>query len=890
MALRCAAVRVVTEARTTATHAARWSIVERCFAAALATEPERRDALIDETCGDADVRADVRRLLARHDTLSAPSSVATGFLDALDLDRAARLIESVAVDDEPRSIGRYDVVRRLGRGATGTVYLAHDPALDRPVAVKLLSAHLSADDVSARRFEQEARAASALDHPRIVTVYDVGRTRDDRLFIAMAYHAGSTLRERITAGPLPVDDAVRIAAEIGDGLGTAHERGIVHRDIKPENVLLTAHGACIVDFGIAKVAGQLLTRTGAALGTAAYMSPEQTRGEDVDARTDLWSLGVVLHEMLAGTRPFRADSGEALVYGVRHDTPATLTDVRADVPAAVARIVDRCLAKNATDRFPSARALCAALRAPHESMPTTARRRVARATLAAGGVVALAGVGALAMSRASSSHRALAPREAPTSIAPSEATIAVLPFVSLDADRSQAYLADGIHSDVARTLAASPHVRLMDAESVRQASAADTAMRAIGARLGATATLRATVQHTDAGVRVTTRLVRTSDGRELSAAAFPWRADDAAAIAADIRSSVLATLHVTSVAPATPAVASAIDPVAYDLYLRGRFAVDRRTPEGLASALVYFREAIARDSTFARARVGLANVYLAEQQAVPAERFRRAAPLVARALAQDSTLPEAHRAAGWIALWYDRDYVRAERELRRAIALDPNDMWGYHALAACLAVVGRTEESVAVTREATVLDPISAVSATHLGFHLFTRRRYAESIAVLEHALQADTTWQRAHVVLARSYLAVGRNEEAIALLRRTGYEYAAFEPTAMLAYGLGVGGHRIEARSMVDALEARGRAAYVRPVDMVAAHLGLGDSARALDWAERIPDDRGSMSFLLGDPLFDPIRETARFARVLDRMGLGEAARRMQEKERSGASAGSRR
>jgi hypothetical protein len=224
------------------------------------------------------------------------------------------------------------------------------------------------------------------------------------------------------------------------------------------------------------------------------------------------------------------------------------------------------------------------------------------------------------------------------------------------------------------------------------------------------------------------------------------------------------------------------------------------------------------------------------------------------------------------------------------VALAPSDIWPSHSLAAYFAAVGRPAESLAITREATAIDPVSSATATHVGMHLFWSRRYAESIAVLEHALTVDTTWQRTHAVLGRVYLAVGRNDDAVRTLRRTGYEYAAFEPEAILAYGLGVTGHTAEARGMVDRLEERARGSYVPPADLVAAHLGLGDTARALDWAERMPDDRGSMFFVLVEPLFDPIRATPRFQRVIERLGLADAARRMAVEDGKRANGAGRR
>ncbi|HRP07399.1 MAG TPA: serine/threonine-protein kinase [Gemmatimonadales bacterium] len=344
--------------------------VDQLFAQFIDSPADERERLLAAVT-EPRVREELQRLLEHHERLSTdPDS--TRFLESIDLSLASRLLDEDR--EQPGRIGRFEVIQRIGRGASGVVFLARDPELGREVAVKLLDPDLSTSPSAIRRFKEEARTASQLDHPNVVTIYEAGETQEGRLFIAMAYHEGETLRDRIRRGALPRDEALTIAGEVAGGLAAAHADGIVHRDIKPENILLTSHGARIVDFGIARAVRGEPTLTGSMAGTAAYMSPEQTRGSGIDHRTDIWSLGVVMYEMLTGERPFAAQAGDALVYSIRNDPAVPVSGLVPDLPASLGRTIERCLAKDPAKRYQSALELKQALSHP-DARPRQAHRR-----------------------------------------------------------------------------------------------------------------------------------------------------------------------------------------------------------------------------------------------------------------------------------------------------------------------------------------------------------------------------------------------------------------------------------------------------------------------------------------------------------------------------------
>jgi serine/threonine protein kinase/tetratricopeptide (TPR) repeat protein len=703
-----------------------WPSVERLFAAALETPPAERQALLDSDPDDA-VRAEVRRLLARHDALCSGHD---SFLGTLDLHQAATLVDAVEPEDPP-AVGRYEIVRRLGSGATGVVYLARDPSLARQVALKLLSPDLSRDAMGIRRFTEEARTASRLDNPHIVAIHEIGRSEDDRLFIAMAYHEGETLRDRIARGPLPVAEAVRIAGDVADGLSAAHAKEIVHRDIKPENILLTPRGACIVDFGIAKVAGETLTRTGAALGTAAYMSPEQTRGTGVDHRSDLWSLGVVLYEMLTGVRPFRGESGEALVYQVRHDTQAPMS--RFDIPPAIELLVGRCLEKDPGLRYQSADDLLSALGAPGALVLAPAsrgRRHLLWRSIPAALVLTL--VAALGLSpwlrRGTISPTATVP------------TLAVLPFDNLTQEPEIEYLAAGLGDAIRTDLSRLRGLSVPGFPPTSGDRVAGKPLTDIASELAVTALVSGSVQRVGDQMRVEVALSGPGASHRLWTRRYVRPPTDLRDIQRDAARGIAAALHLdlTTDQRALLLKPTTTSAQAYDLYLRGR-ALELEgsppdffsmSPENIRVAQSLYWRARELDPAFAiaRARLALTHMYSALRYDSAQSRREQARLEAETALRLEPRLSEAHEALMLYWAFNGRDTARSLEELRLALEGSPDNANLHVTLGIAYRQLGRWEDAVRELDRGMRLEPRNPRPSMEAA-HTFSRlRRYEESI------------------------------------------------------------------------------------------------------------------------------------------------------------------
>lgn len=836
----------------------RWEQVERLFRAALDTPVAGRAVLLATSAEDEAVRHEVERLLASHEA-------ADDFLETLDPRRVEELMEfSPPVLAAGDRLGPYRIVDCLGRGGMGVVYRARDPRLNRMLALKLLLPDAT-DPASTLRLAREARAASALDHPHIAAVYELGETEDGIPYIAMAYVEGETLERRLEAGPLEVDEAIAIAIMVADGLGEAHRSGIVHRDIKPSNLVVNPQGTVkIVDFGIARSDESKLTRTGLKMGSLPYMSPELLAGEPASPQSDVWALGVVLHEMLTGRRPRSGD-------------PSSLREpgAAARIPERIETILSRCLAPDPGRRYADASALLVDLLKAQKS--SLERRRGFMTTLAGAGLIVL--VAALAFTlRGSdgSSEELLDP--APPAVAPAAPIrLAMLPLTNLGADSSAEMFAGGMTEQLIDRLSDVAGFRVIARSSVLRYGDREVSPAEVGATLGVDYVLEGTVRTTGDTLHASVQLVEAGSGDIRWSRVFAVTAVDAPEVQTAILTGVTDALGVDR-AMVDHLAGSTDDREAYLAYFEGRYRWNRRTPEAMRQGKALMERAIELDPTWGRAWVGLADAYLTlgGYGMLPAsEAYPRARSAAERALALDEADAGAHAVLGSTFSEYYFDWDAAERHFRRAIQLGPSEANAFYWYSEHLAFMGRFDEAIAMSRRAVDIDPLSSVARADEGRALYYARRYDSAITVFDEVLGHGPNFVAAlykGLALAESE----RLDEAVVTLE------AALEPfgsiptmNALLAHVHGRAGRHEDARRILAELHHRYEQGSVQAVDIAAVHLGLGEIERALDWLETAYADRNwQMAFLGVEPIFDPLRDHPRFQALIERLDFPPSVR----------------
>jgi serine/threonine protein kinase/tetratricopeptide (TPR) repeat protein len=774
-----------------------------------------------------------------------------------------------------RVLSHYRLEEPLGAGGMGVVYRATDLKLGRAVAIKLLSRQLAGDEGAKARLLREARSASALDHPNIGVIYEIG-DHDGELFIAMALYEGETLKQRLEKGPLPLEEALAICRQILLGLQAAHAAGIVHRDIKPANILLTGNGTVkILDFGLAKLVSdsqaQTMTRAGEAMGTVLYMSPEQLRGGPVEARSDLWSLGVVAQEMLAGVSPFQADSSAATAIRILNDEPASLAAVPG-VPDWLAQLVSQLLQKSSAERPRTAAEVYRRLEDAAETR-TTSKKRVSSGLRGSRLWVVLVTIGVIATTAGVAWYflRDGAPGRAQSAaaVAPS---IAVLPFADRSEKKDQEYFSDGIAEEILDALARIEGLRVVGRTSSFSFKGKSDDLRSIGQKLNVSTVLEGSVRKEGNRVRIAAQLVNARDGFQLWSQTYDRELTGVFAAQDEISEAVVAALKVRLM-PGAEARARrrTSNPEAHNEYLLGNQFLYRLTMENYRRAAVAYQRAVGLDPGFAAGWAGLASATFwvadgAETAAEVSEGYGRAMAAAEKAIALDPELADGYAARGFLRGGVRWDWKGARADFERALELNPGDADTHRRYAyIVLASLGHLHEAIREAEKATNIDPLSAVAWWTLGRLYYSDGQLEAADAVLEKSLQIapDQNFAAAHLAAVR--LLQRRPADSLAIAERSTSEMFRLLCRALAMHDLG---RPADAERARDELIARFSHTGAYQIAVVQAWFGNHDSA--FDWLERAYTQRdGGLHSLKFDVLLRNLRGDARYKALLKKMNL---------------------
>ena len=769
--------------------------------------------------------------------------------------------------------GRYQIIEELGRGGMGVIFKAQDTKLKRTVALKFLPPELTHISEVKERFIREAQAAAALDHPHICTVFEFDEA-EEKTFISMAYIEGQSLKKKIESAPLELDEALRIATQVAEGLQEAHNRGVVHRDIKSANIMVTEKGqAKIMDFGLARVAGgTLVTKEGMTMGTVAYMSPEQARGEKVDHRTDIWSFGVVLYEMFSGQLPFRGEHEQAIVYSILKEKPKPITDLNTDIPMSIEQIVSKALEKNPDKRYQHIEELLDDLKSisagivPDEikvRLRKAKLRRRKKAILFAGVAGLIIAMGVLALSIFTGRAEAID-------------SIAVLPLKNLTGDAEQEYFVDGVTDELIGQLAQISGLRrVISRTTVMEYKGVEKPLPEIARELNVDVVVEGTVYQVGENVRIRVQLIDAlPEERNLWAKTYNRAMTDVLVMYSEMARAIAGEIQVKLTAEETTRLTNVrqVNPEAYEAYTQGRLHWNRLTPQDLETALQYFETALQIDPNYALAHAGVAMVWVIRGQfgLVPFSEARSLGKAAAeKALELDNTLAEAHYAFAFVA-WREWDWESAETSFQRAIKLNPNfpDAPAYYSH--LLSIVGREDEALPHSERAIELDPLNALFHGMYAIVLLYHRRYDDAMAAARTALALDPGLSPARAALQDGLIAKGMRDEQLAIQRAR----IALDPERVAGFerGLEEGGYEGAQRGIADVLAAR----YQKSGKWVFAaggiayrYLDAGDYDRAIDWLEKGYVKHDPSLCYIGMPIWDPLRSYPRFQDLLRKIGL---------------------
>ena len=789
-------------------------------------------------------------------------------------------------------LGPYEILSAVGAGAMGEVYVAHDPRLDRRVAIKLLPAETAADPRSRERLRREAMAVAALDHPYICKIFEISE-HGDALFLVMEYIAGETLDRRLQNGRLPLSDALHIAGEIAEALQEAHAGRFLHRDLKPANIMLSQQGHVkVMDFGLAKRVEDLpspdqatremgtaqLTVHGTIVGTPDYMSPEQVKGVALDSRSDLFSLGVILAEMTGGRHPFRQPSMGETLAAVLREPP----DLSGDIPHGLAALIRRLLAKNPEDRQASAAEVRADL-AGLAAAPQTVAHQKARAGTdrwrrPAAGVLAMVIIGVAAWLLARDGFLRPGSRVPAVAVAPGLIrSIAVLPLDNYSGDSNQDYFAEGMTDELTADLATISQLRVISRGSVMQFRGKDRPPTPdIAMKLNVDAVVEGSVSRSGDKVRITAQLIDARADKHLWAKSFEGSSRDVLALQAELASAIAREINVrlTPSQQSRLTTAPSVNPEAHDAYLKGRYFFNRPSDDNLQKAIAQFEEAVRLSPTFAPAFSGLSDAYLwagYNEGFLTATEARPKAKAAARkAVELDDNSAEAHTSLAVFRLFYEYDWPGCEREFRRAFTLNPNYGFAHDQFGMALTFQGRFDEAIAEGTRAIELDPLSPQVLLDATVPFLFQRNSGAAKKLTRRAAELDPTYFFPVMIDGWTDLEVGKFRDAIPALKKAKTMQAPPFVTAYLAFAYGAAGDRASATAELAELKKMSKDGTVLPFNLALVYLGLGDRPRALDNLERaLAADSQMMAWIGRDTIFDSLRSEPRFVALLKKMGF---------------------